>query len=128
MVARGLSQGIYLSCLACGAIACPYGRGQDNAARSGRADQAAGSALIARGATTMRVGSYCYGSTMGANGVVLDPTPIEKMEATVRWGDQGHRIPTRGSRTDIGGPAQTLQLFQTPFISVFGAVIVHLGD
>ena len=28
----------------------------------------------------------------------------------------------------VGGPAQTLQLFQTLFIAVFCSIIVHLGD
>ena len=28
----------------------------------------------------------------------------------------------------VGGPAQTLQIFQTPFIAVFCAIIFHLGD
>ena len=28
----------------------------------------------------------------------------------------------------LGGPAQTLQLFQTPFIAIFFAIIVRLGD
>ena len=30
--------------------------------------------------------------------------------------------------TKVGGPAQTLQLFQTPIIAIFCAIIVHLGD